>query len=259
MAAPQSFHEMLLQARVSANQTVDAMAILLNLSPDQYEQLESGKYPDDETLRRLCKMMGWNYYEAQRLIINEMISPHPKAPPGGMAPRVTAPVRAGADGTPGLPAAARDRTGAAPAFRNDQLSARLRDARVHLGQSKDILAMLLNCSNQDYDRFEEGESPPDEVLRRMCLVFNWNYLDLVDAVRSQQAHVFQPRLPAPAFAGSTALLGRLNQIMTEMASLFSRLSHADQQTSLAQMELVRDTMRRHQVRHSEPVASRPGA
>jgi transcriptional regulator with XRE-family HTH domain len=256
---------MLLQARVGANQTVDAMAVLLSMTPEQYEQLESGKYPDDETLRRLCKMMSWNYYEAQRLIINEMISPHPKVPPGVASRAVPPPVRAGSDHAPGLSPAGHHRMSlahdrAASGFGiQDHLSTKLREARLRLGQSKDILAMLLNCSVEDYERFEDGESPPDEVLRRMCVVFNWNYLDLVDAVRSQQAYVFQPRLPAPAYAGSTALLGRLNQIVGEISTMFSRLSHADQQTALAQLELVRDTMRRHQVRPSDGAASRPSA
>ena len=99
MAAPQTFHEKLLQGRIAANQTVDAMAILLNITAEHYEQLESGRYPDDETLRRLCKMMGWNYYEAQRLIINEMISPHHKA--SGIPARTPEPASARSPTTSG--------------------------------------------------------------------------------------------------------------------------------------------------------------
>jgi transcriptional regulator with XRE-family HTH domain len=258
MPAPQTFHQMLLQARVNANQTVDAMAVLLNMSPEDYEHLESGKYPDDETLRRLCKLMGWNYYEAQRLIINEMISPHPKALPGtGAAPTKASP--APKDLPVGTPTPTHQVTGPGIPRRNDPLGSRLRDARLNLGQSKDILALLLNCTTEDFDRYENGESPPDEVLRRMSLVFNWNYLDLTDAVRSQQAYAFQPRMPAPAFAGATALLGRLNQVVGEIGTLFTRLPQPDQHATLAQLELVRDTMRRHQVRPAEPLAGRPSA
>jgi transcriptional regulator with XRE-family HTH domain len=256
MAAPQSFHEMLLQARVAASQTVDAMAILLNMSPEQYEQLESGRYPDDETLRRLCKMMGWNYYEAQRLIINEMISPHPKLAPGAAkrwTPLRPSPGAAGA----GAPAPReRPTVAAAP---SDTLGSRLREARARMGQSKEMGAMLLNCGVEDYERYERGDPPPDEVLRRMSLVFNWNYLELMDMMRSEQAHAFQPRLAAPPFAGATALLGRLNQVAGEITTLFARLSSADQQTVLAQLELVRDTMRRHQLRPAEPAPGRAGA
>ena len=263
MAARQTFHEKLLQARVTANQTVDAMAILLNLSPEQYEQLESGRFPDDETLRKLCKMMGWNYYEAQRLIINEMISPHPKAPPGVARRSEPAaahqPLRTLAE--PGARGAATQRPGGADGTgaNGETLGSRLREARTQIGQSKEIVAMLLKCSLADYERFEAGEAPPDEVLRRISLVFNWNYLDLLDTVRSAQAFVFQPRLPSPPFPGSTVLLARLNQIAGEIASLFPRLSSADQQTVLAQLELVRDTMRRHQVRPLEPAAAAPKA
>ena len=60
--------------------------------------------------------------------------------------------------------------------------------------------MLLKIPLEEYERLEAGESPSDEVLRRISMVYNWNYLDLVDLARAEQAHVFQPRLPSPPFA-----------------------------------------------------------
>jgi transcriptional regulator with XRE-family HTH domain len=254
MSVPHTFHEKLLEARVHANQSVDAMAILLGLTPEEYERLESGKYPDDETLRRLCKIMGWNFYEAQRLIINEMISPHPKGAP----PRSERPSAAGAFPEP--PPAATAVAWQSPAQGvPDTLSGRLREARQRTGQSREILALLLRITPEEYDRLEQGQSPSDDLLRRISHVFNWNYLELVDLARSQLAHAFQPKLPAPPFRGATALNHKLHQIQTEMAALFPRLAFPDQQAVLAQLELVRDTMRRHQVRPAEPDEARAGS
>jgi transcriptional regulator with XRE-family HTH domain len=257
MSVPHTFHEKLLEARTTANQTVDAMSILLGLSPEAYERLETGKYPDDETLRRLCKIMGWNYYEAQRLIINEMISPQvkPAGPPrpadGSLGASASSPAFRQPSAPPLPPPA--------PRAANDTLSGRLREGRERMNQSREIVALLLNITPEEYARIEQGRSPSDEVLRRISLVFNWNYLELVDLARSQQAHVFQPHMPAPAFRGATAHSGRLNQIHQEMASLFPRLSQSDQQTVLAQLELVRDTMRRHQLRQAETEQARTGS
>ena len=71
-----TFHELLRRTRQEADQTDEVMAVVLNMSAEEYRDLETWKYPDEETLKRLCLMMEWNYYDTQRLIINEMISPH---------------------------------------------------------------------------------------------------------------------------------------------------------------------------------------
>jgi len=265
MSVPHTFHEKLLEARVNADQTVDAMSILLGLSPEDYEKLEAGKYPDDETLRRLCKIMGWNYYEAQRLIINEMISPQVK--PGASARTSENPVpspqpifRPSGGGHAAVPHPTAPQHPVAPGrATTDTLSGRLREGRERMNQSKEIVALLLNITPEEYARIEQGQSPSDEVLRRISLVFNWNYLELVDLARSQQAHAFQPRMPAPAYRGATAHSGRLTQIHHEMATLFPKLAPSDQQNVLAQLELVRDTMRRHQVRPAGNDEARTGS
>ena len=265
MSVPHTFHEKLLEARVNADQTVDAMSILLGLSPEDYEKLETGKYPDDETLRRLCKIMGWNYYEAQRLIINEMISPQAKPAAPARSSEAAAPSSpskfrpSGAGITAATPPALSPYTPAPVRAASDTLSGRLREGRERMNQSKEIVALLLNIPPEEYARIEQGQSPNDEVLRRISLVFNWNYLELVDLARSQQAHAFQPRMPAPAFRGATAHNGRLTQIHHEIASLFPKLAPPDQQTVLVQLELVRDTMRRHRVRHADTDEARTGS
>lgn len=245
--AHNTFHEMLITARVQANHTVDTMAVLLNMAPEDYERLERGKYPDDETLTRLCKLMGWNYYDAQRLIINEMIAPHPR--PHDAEPRPTAAGKAARQAVehPAPP----PRPSLTPAQQYETLAMRLREARAAVGQSAEIVAMLLKVTPEEYEQIENGKAPNDEVLRRISLVFNWNYLDLVEMVRAEQASVFQPSLPGRPFATSTAQLERLRRLTQDLLALFARLPRDDQQMMLAQLELVRDTMRRHQRRDAE--------
>ena len=67
------------------------------------------------------------------------------------------------------------------------------------------------------------------------------------------AKMMHPVTKKSPFAGSTAHLNRFNKISNDMTTLFPKLSPPDQQSVLAQLELVRDTMRRHQVvTHAEP-------
>ncbi len=234
--AKRTFHELLRTTRQEAEQTVEVMAVLLNMSPEEYEALETWKYPDEETLKRLCLMMEWNYYDTQRLIINEMISPNrpvPAAPPD--APQ-------GEGGAPHAPQPAEYRH--APTM--STLGERLREVRLITGQSTEIIALMLNIDEEHYLRIEGGEQPSDEVLRRISLVYNWNYQDLISILRSEQARTFQPPRVGMPFLGSTAHTARFRQLSRELEALFNRLSDADQQMAIAQLELIRDTMRRHQ-------------
>lgn len=240
--APHTFHEMLIQSRVDAGHTVDSLAVLLGMDPEGYEALEAGRYPDDETLRRICRLMDWNYYEAQRLIINEMISPHPHQIATAPPPRQEA---AGGEHAPALPPRQPREPMHPGPFLHDTLAGRLRAAREETGQSKAIIAMMLRLEEAHYEALEAGQAPSDELLRRISVLYNWNYRELVDLLRAEQAGSFYPHLRTPPFPGATARAGRYRKLVEEMYELFTRLPDADQRMILSQLELVRDTMRRH--------------
>lgn len=233
-----SFHELLKQTRLDADQTVEVMSILLNMTSEEYMALESWKYPDEDTLKRLCMMMEWNYYDARRLIINEMISPHR---PAAVEPEEEQ--RNLERGTRGTAA-----RGAPPGISagHNSLGARLREVRMITGQSTDIIALMLNVDEEEYKQLEDGMQPPDEVLRRISLVYNWNYQDLISVLRAEHAKSFQPSRVGMPFLGSNAHTARYRQINQEMEGLFMKLSDTDQRSILAQLELVRETMLRQQ-------------
>ena len=233
-----SFHELLKQTRIDAEQTVEVMAVLLNMSVDDYLALESWKYPDEETLKRLCLMMEWNYYDTQRLIINEMISPHRP---------VTAPEETAHTGTVQSRTAATPR-GSEPnvSSGHNSLGARLREVRMITGQSTDIIALMLNIGEEEYVQLEDGMQPSDELLRRISLVYNWNYQDLISVLRAEHAKSFQPSRVGMPFLGSNAHTARFRKISQELEGLFMKLSDSDQRSILAQVELIRETMLRQQ-------------
>ncbi|MDH5752759.1 MAG: helix-turn-helix domain-containing protein [Deltaproteobacteria bacterium] len=243
------FGELLRQAREKAEQSTEIMSQMLGLSEHEYMSIELGEmFPDEETLKRICLMLEWNFYEARRLITNDF-------PPRPVSMGVAAPGK-----TPGAKAAgAMTGPGAIEALqslpleneagqrgRQVTLGGRLREVREETSQSPEIIAMLLGLDAPGYMRLEEGEIPPDDLLRRISMVYNWNYLDLQSMLRSQQAHALQPRRHGHAYAGSSPHAQRLKPIISEMEGLFSRLEDKEQQIALAQLELVLETMRRQQ-------------
>ncbi len=220
MQTRKTFHELLRQGRLEAQQTPEVMAVMLGMTSEEYDALEAGTYPNESSLKRLCAMMDWNFYEAQRLIINEMIAPQ-ASPPG----------------------VAEDRP--RPAAPRDTLSRRLEAVRLETGQSVEIISRLLNIAIDTYQRLEAGEVPPADLLRRIAMVYNWNYHDLIVLQRSEHAGSFQPPRAGLPFAGGSAHTARWRALCDEMEGLFGRVPEADRERVLAQLELIRDTLARH--------------
>ena len=78
------------------------------------------------------------------------------------------------------------------------------------------------------------------------MVYNWNYQDLISVLRSEHARNFQPAHVGMPYLGSTAQMARFRQVTQELEALFLKVSDAEQQMGIAQLELIRDTMLRHQ-------------
>jgi len=236
MSKARRFSEMLREARQKASQSTEVMGILLNMEEEDYIALERAEtYPDNETLKRLCMMLEWNYYDTQRAIINE-ISTRPGPP-----------AQSGADALQALQSTpvglARQPRGA-----REALGTRLREVREKTGQSVEIIGMLLGIEPEHYLQLEQGAAPGDDLLRRISMVYDWNYHDLQALLRTEQAHALQPRRSGSPFPGASPHTHRLRRMLQEMEGIFTSLPERDQQFVLAQVELIRETMLR--LRHA---------
>ena len=60
-------NEMIREFRESINQSVEALAMLLQLSPEEYNQLEENWNPPDPVLERICTLFEWNYQDIKRI------------------------------------------------------------------------------------------------------------------------------------------------------------------------------------------------
>jgi len=236
MQKSRRFHELLREARERARQSIEVMGILLNMDEEDYLAIERGEtYPDNETLKRLCMMLEWNYYDSQRMVINEIAS-HP----GSAAPGSEAAIRA-------LQSAQLD-AGTQSVEPRDTLGARLRQVRESTGQSIDIIAMLLNVLPELYLRVEGGEAPGDDMLRRISMVYGWNYHDLQTLLRTEHARALQPHRIGSPFPSTSAHSGQLRPLMHEIEGLFTGLHERDQHLVISQLELIRETLRK--LRHA---------
>ena len=64
MPPPVPLHEQILQARINVDQNVAGISLLLQISPELYEEIESGTVnPDPDLLKRISSLFGWNYHE----------------------------------------------------------------------------------------------------------------------------------------------------------------------------------------------------
>ena len=62
-------NEMIREFRESINQSVEALAMLLQLSPEEYTRLEESWNPPDPVLERICTLFEWNYQEIKRIAL----------------------------------------------------------------------------------------------------------------------------------------------------------------------------------------------
>ena len=248
------FSELLQDTREQAKQSTEVMAILLSMEEPEYQALEQGvKLPDNETLKRHCMMMEWNYYDTRRLIANEIAAPNATGP--NIAARNVAEPLLGTEPGGGfgnspamvaLQSISGEEGRLKGAKRFDTLGERLKDVRAQTGQEVDIIAMLLNIEPDRYRRLESGEQPDGELLKQISIVYDWKYYDLISLLRSEKAKELQPRRLGNPFPGGSPLVPRLKSLLGEMEGLFSRIPEKDQEMILSQLDLVRETMRRGQ-------------
>ena len=51
----------------------------------------------------------------------------------------------------------------------------IREFREDIGQSIEGLALLMQLEPDEFARLEEDWIPPDDILKRLCALFEWNY------------------------------------------------------------------------------------
>ena len=142
-------NEMVKEFRLSIGQSVDGLALLMQVTPAEYRLLEVDWIPPDDVLQRMCALFQWNYQDIKRIALQS----------GGSSVSSAKPLERSTSKTEAL---GFDET--------------LRNARLAVKQSPEGIATLLNIPVDLYLRIEDGLIPADDLVRRICSLFSWNYL-----------------------------------------------------------------------------------
>ena len=137
-------NEMIREFRESINQSVEALAMLLQLSPEEYNQLEENWNPPDPVLEKICTLFEWNYQDIKRISLQGPFNEDPDSEEAGDADT-------GQSSPASLP-----------------FAQKLAQARMEAGQTPEGMAMLLGVSEDYYLLLEENTQPDDDLLRRIC-------------------------------------------------------------------------------------------
>ncbi len=238
-------HEMLFQKRQNVGQTPEGMALLLNMPLEEYHSIESGQQqPHDETLKRICLIAEWNYHEVKQMVFNENalfsapVSQAAKHMQSLTKVQGASTQQTGSFGTNYEPPA---QTSVSP--QGGLLGTRLREVRMQANQTEEIMALLLNMEVESYHALEHGASPSDEILRRISLVCDWNYYDLLALLRSEQASTLQPKKAEQPFGQGEVASLRFRQLTDAIFQYFPQLSTDAKTLLLAQIELLHDSVK----------------
>ena len=60
-------NEMIREFREDIGQSIEGLALLMQMEPDEFAQLEGNWIPPDDILQRLCVLFEWNYRDIKRL------------------------------------------------------------------------------------------------------------------------------------------------------------------------------------------------
>ena len=240
LGTPPEFSEMLQESREAVGQSPEGVATLLGIDSQFYLSIEQGLTPSDDLLQQICSLFHWNYRQVRQRLINRNASML------FQRPTASTPVE-----TTELPAAP------AP---GPALGTRIREQREAVGQTLDGLSILLEISPEFLEEIENGTVHPDAaLLRRIAALFQWNFHALQLDEQKRRLPDFHPvvmRLPNEAQPQQRQ---RLKSLQNAIAEPWLRLTAKQQESVLAQLELIRDTVRLWGTPPAAPAPKPPAA
>jgi len=165
--------------REDIGQSIEGLALLMQMEPEEFARLEEGWIPPDEILRRLCSLFEWNFKDIKRLAD---YTPNSKPKENNLVNKQHVSGEDASDDIAPTP-----------------LAGMVREARNNAGQDIKGISTLLGVSTDYYEEIEAGLVPPDNLLRKLCSLYGWNYKQIQQKINTQSTHILgtkQPPLPA---------------------------------------------------------------
>ena len=166
---------MILEFREDIGQSIEGLALLMQMDPEEYVRLEEDWIPPDETLQRLCALFEWNFNEIKRIADHTPSS--------------------GKNSKKSLKEELSSVENKSSDLVKNHLAKLIKDAREDANQDSLGIATLLGISVDYYNELEDGAIPNDELLRKLCLLFGWNYKQILQKVNSQNSIFYGTQQP----------------------------------------------------------------
>ena len=167
-------NQMILNFRNSKNQSVEAMAIMLNISIEDYIRLEKDWNPPDEVLKKISILFNYNLNDLKRA---SLLIPNKKI----------------------------DNENATEKNLNDNqksifsFNQLVKKSRIDVGQTKEGISMMLEISLDLYNKLEDDLIPNDDLLKKICMLFSWNYFDIRNKLLTKNNPLSKTQRPPLSF------------------------------------------------------------
>ena len=161
--------------REDIGQSIEGIALLMQMEPEEFLRLEEDWIPPDDILKRLCSLFEWNYKEIKRLAQN---TPNSKLKLKNHGKKQQISVESTLDEIAPTP-----------------LAGIVRKSRNNAGQDIKGISTLLGVSADYYEEIEAGLVPPDNILRKLCSLYGWNYKQIQQKIKTQSTYIFGPNQP----------------------------------------------------------------
>ena len=166
-------NEKILEFRENVGQSIEGLALLMKMEPDEYVELEKEWIPPDNLLKKLCSLFEWNYIEIKKLAVNSSSKNQKKN---------------NSESTSNSIINNNDEDSRVALF-----SKMIIEARNKVKQDEEGIATLMGIPVEYYKEIEGGLLPPNELIRKLCTLFGWNYKQIKQKINAQSTMHFDTR------------------------------------------------------------------
>jgi len=189
-------NEKILEFRENVGQSIEGLALLMQMAPEDYAELEKEWIPPDDILKRICSLFEWNYKEIKKLAINSSSKNQKK------------------NNSESTPNSIKNKT-----FKDNGVALFTKmviEARKEVKQDEAGIATLMGISVEYYKEIENGLLPSNALISKLCTLFGWNYKQIKQKINAQSTIQFKNRLPTNPSEINERLSKDESQLNTEI-------------------------------------------
>tara|TARA_Y100001970_G_C14165265_1_gene820914 strand:+ start:354 stop:1343 length:990 start_codon:yes stop_codon:yes gene_type:complete len=163
-------NQMIHEFREEIGQSIEGLALLMRMEPDDYAELEKEWIPPDDILKRLCSLFEWNYKEIKKIADNSHSTDQRKNNKEPVSNFL------------------KDED-----FIDKELplfSKMVIQAKKEVNQDEIGIATLLGIPVEYFKEIEDGLLPPNELTRKICTLFGWNFKEIKQKINAQSKIIF---------------------------------------------------------------------